>query len=83
MLEDALLGNHRPYQLNILNTGTPTRISYNTEFAIDLSIVTTHLSADFIWTVATSSEDSDHFLIFITKMMNVRKNEFKLEPFGI
>ena len=60
-------------QLNILNTGTPTRISYNTESAIDLSIVTPHLATDFIWAVASSPEDSDHCPIFITKMMNVQE----------
>ena len=46
------------YHLNIFNIGAPTRIVYNTESAIDLSISTPRLSAYLIWSVADSPEDS-------------------------
>lgn len=52
--------------LNILNNGTPTRIGYQTETAIDLSICTSELEPDILWTVRPSPGGSDHCPILVT-----------------
>ena len=52
--------------LNIMNNGAPTRILYNTESAIDLSICSPEIDPDFNWTVLSSPGDSDHCPIIIT-----------------
>ena len=46
--------------LVILNNGQPTRISYNVETAIDLSMCTSRIAPDIEWNVETSPGDSDH-----------------------
>jgi len=46
--------------LNILNDGSPTRITSLSKTAIDLSILSPELSADIQWSVDPSPGDSDH-----------------------
>ena len=52
--------------INIMNNGAPTRILYETEIAIDVSLCSPQIDADFHWTVLTSPGDSDHCPIVIT-----------------
>jgi len=54
--------------LNILNSGAPTRIGYQSQSAIDLSICTPILEPILQWTVSSSPGDSDHCPIIITKL---------------
>ena len=61
-IENFIITNN----LNILNNGAPTRISHETETAIDLSICSPQLDTDFHWSVSNSPGDSDHCYILIT-----------------
>ena len=54
------------YELNVMNNGAPSRILYEVESAIDLSLCTPQLEADYMWTVLSLPDDSDHFPIVIT-----------------
>ena len=49
-----------------MNNEAPTRILYNTESALDLSICSPIVDTDFNWTVLSSPGDSDHCPIIIT-----------------
>jgi ribonuclease HI len=51
--------------LNLLNDGTVTRIGYNSESAIDLTIVSPRLDPVLLWSVAPTPLDSDHCPISI------------------
>jgi len=64
IMEEFALHNN----LNILNNGAPTRISYNTESAIDLSLASPRLTPDIEWSVFSSPADSDHCPIKLTFM---------------
>jgi len=57
--------------LNILNDGTPTRIGYQTETAIDLTMCSPVIEPDLQWSVSTSPWDSDHCPIVITFLPNI------------
>lgn len=61
-LERVMMTNN----INILNDGQPTRISYNNETAIDLSICSPQLQPILEWEVSRSPLDSDHCPIKIT-----------------
>jgi ribonuclease HI len=50
----------------LLNNGNPTRISYQTESAIDLSICSSVLLPDLQWSVLETPGDSDHCPIIIS-----------------
>jgi hypothetical protein len=63
-LESFIIDN----QLNVLNNGAPTRISYDVETAIDLSIVSPELEEDLQWAVYESPGDSDHCPIVLDIM---------------
>ena len=52
--------------LNILNNGASTWISYNIETAIDLTIVSPGLELLMEWSVIASPNDSDHRTIVVT-----------------
>ena len=62
LLENALID----CRLIVLNNGTPTRISYQSESAIDLTIASPRLTPDIEWSVSASPEDSDHCPILIS-----------------
>ena len=51
--------------MNIINDGAPTRVSYNAETATDLSLCSTGVEADLQWSIDSSPGDSDHCPIFI------------------
>ena len=46
--------------LNVLNDGTPTRITLNSETCIDITLVSLMLEPILQWSVAASPYDSDH-----------------------
>lgn len=46
--------------LNVLNNGSPTRVGFNSESAIDLTIISPTLASDCNWEVLPSPRDSDH-----------------------
>ena len=50
----------RDKNLCILNNGAPTRIGYNSESAIDITICSAALTPLIDWSVSTSPGDSDH-----------------------
>jgi hypothetical protein len=52
--------------LNILNTGQPTRIASGSETAIDLSICSPQLQSGLNWNVYSTPLGSDHCPIYIT-----------------
>ena len=54
------------HNLSLMNNGAPTRILYDQESAIDLSLCSPQLSADLLWTVLSSPGDSDHCPIVIS-----------------
>lgn len=54
------------HNLNIMNNGAPTRISYQIETAIDLSICSSEIENYFNWSVSFSPGDSDHCPIVIS-----------------
>lgn len=60
--------------LNILNDGAPTRIEYNTESAIDLSICSPVLQPIMEWSVYASPGASDHCPI-IMSIVNPQAND--------
>ena len=51
--------------LCVLNNGAPTRIGYNSESAIDITICTATLTPLIDWTVSASPGDSDHCPIYV------------------
>jgi len=53
-----------------LNSGTPTRIGYNSETAIDVSIASPGVAASCHWEVLPSPRDSDHCPILVTILSN-------------
>lgn len=59
--------------LNILNNGAPTRILYNTESAIDISICSPVLQPIIEWSVYTSPGGCDHCPIIVS-LPNVHPN---------
>ena len=59
--------------INIMNNGAPTRILYETETAIDVSLCSPQIDADFHWAVLTSPGDSDHCPIVITHDEDIRQ----------
>ena len=61
--------------LNVINNGAPTRVAYNVETAIDLTIVTPILEPLMEWRVMSSPNDSDHLPVVITVMNNREQNE--------
>ena len=75
-------------ELNILNDGTPTRIEFGSETAIDLSIVSPELDDVMRWMVMPSPGDSDHCPIIMSlasrknegvpvKQLNIKKADWK------
>lgn len=58
--------------LIILNDGSPTRIAYNAETAIDLSICSPVLAPIIQWSVDSSPGDSDHCPIKLKMITNER-----------
>ena len=75
--------------LNILNNGLPTRIAYNSESAIDLTIISPVLEPLLQWSVAPTPLDSDHCPIFVnimgdrpeeenTKRLNIKRADWTL-----
>lgn len=50
----------RQMQLNIINDGTPTRVTLESETCIDLTLASPSLAPLLQWSVAASSYDSDH-----------------------
>ena len=56
-LVEAFLGQH---DINIMNNGALTRILYDTESSIDLTVCLPQLETDLHWTVLNSPGDSDH-----------------------
>lgn len=62
LLEDFIMHNN----VNILNDGTPTRITHISETAIDLTLCSPVLTPVLQWTVAESPGDSDHCPIVIS-----------------
>ena len=50
---------------NKMNEGAPTRVSYNAETAIDLSLCSVGVEADLQRSIDSSLGDSDHCPIFI------------------
>ena len=67
MVEEFLHANG----LNILNKGSPTYITPNTESAIDLYICSPVLQVDSQWSVLPTPRDSDHNPVIITYSSNV------------
>jgi ribonuclease HI len=65
--------NHN--NLNFLNNGTVTRVGYNSESAIDLSLCSPILDPILHWSVYTSPGDSDHCPIVIA-IMNQQTQEY-------
>ena len=62
--------------LCILNNGSSTRIGYNSESAIDITLCSSVLTRILYWTVSTSPGDSDHCPIWITLLnQNIQDNE--------
>ena len=61
-------------ELNTLNDEIPTRIEYNGETSIDLSIVSPELSDVIQWTVMPSPGDSDHCPIIRTMANRERED---------
>ena len=51
--------------MNIINNGSPTWLLYETESAIDLSVFSPQIEAEFQWSVLASPVDSDHCPIVI------------------
>ena len=51
--------------LVVLNDGTPTRIGYHSESAIDLSFCSPRLSPELQWSILNSPGDSDHCPVII------------------
>ena len=49
-----------------MNNGGPTRIFYDTEIAIDLTMCSSNLEADLHWKISTSPGDSVHGPIFVS-----------------
>lgn len=66
IVEEAINNNN----LNILNNGLPTRIAYNTESAIDLTVTSPILDPILQWSVAPTPLDSDHCPISVMFMNN-------------
>ena len=60
-IEDCILRNN----LVILNDSNPTRIGYNSETIIDLSLCSPAISLNFDWSVLSTPLDSDHCPIII------------------
>lgn len=60
--------------LNLLNTGSPTRISYGSESAIDLSICSPQLEPSLEWNALSTPMDSDHCPIIITSTDQINNN---------
>jgi len=52
--------------LNILNNGAPTRVAYQVQSAIDISICSPILEPELIWNVSSSPGDSDHCPIVLS-----------------
>ena len=61
--------------LNVLNDGTPMRVTLTAESAIDLSICTPILQIDSQWSVLHTPRDSDHSPILITFSSNIIEND--------
>ena len=70
------------FNLNILNNGSPTRVSYGTESCIDLTIVSLRLEHITQWNVASSPNDSDHCPITLD-FMGIRPEEHVAERYNI
>ena len=60
------------HNLQLLNTGQPTRIGYNCETAIDLTTTTNDIEPMLQWSVSHTPWNSDHCLIFISIMSDSR-----------
>ena len=60
--------------MDILNNGASTRIEYNTETCIDLTIATPKLGPLLQWTVTATPRDSDHIPI-VSNMLNEIQRE--------
>ena len=59
--------------LNILNNGSPTRILYQTESCIDLSLCSASIEPELEWSIMDSPLNSDHCPIFISCNNNARQ----------
>ena len=60
--------------LVLLNSGQPTRITLESETAIDLSICSPTLAPQLTWDVLPSSHDSDHNPVIISLVSNQPNN---------
>ena len=65
----------RENDLNILNNGAPTRVAYQVETAVDVTICSPALEAMMEWSVYSSPGDSDHCPIIITVMNDAAAEE--------
>ena len=65
--------------LNILNNCQPTKITHNSQTAIDLTLCSPQLSYIFQWSDLTSPKDSDHCPIIVstTTNRNIEPSEIK------
>ena len=54
--------------LIIMNTGAPTRVGFNTETCIDLTVASPTLGPYLEWTVTSSPCDGDHIPIIVSVM---------------
>ena len=61
--------------LIIMNTGAPTRIGFNTETCIDLTVSSPTLGPYLAWTVTSSPFDSDHIPIIVSVLTRERNME--------
>ena len=57
--------------MNIVNDGAPTRVSYDSETAIDSSLCSAGVEADLQWSIDSSPGDSDHALFSSTMKQEV------------
>lgn len=62
VLEDVIT----QLQLNVMNDGSPTRITTHSETCIDVTIASPRLTPLLQWSVAASTFDSDHNPLLIT-----------------
>ena len=73
----------RNNNLNVLNNGSPTRISNLSNSVIDLSIVSPSLQPQIEWAVSESPLDSDHCLITMKLHTGVEQQEEETSHFNL
>ena len=60
---EHFINNHN---INIMNNGAPTRISYDTKTAIDLTMCSLNLEAELHWSISTSPGDINNCPILVS-----------------